>query len=616
MLSFDGLVNALSALVSLAFAAMVLSGRGRPAARGYLAAFLLLVTVNQASEFTRTLVQEASFRIMLGRVAAIAASLDPAALALFAAAYSRETSASRWALAAAAVGALLALWGGWELQDQWVHGRDGAYHAALAIYTMVTYTAILLWSIRRVRKSEGPRWWRPMAVALGALAIPTWRTTVATLGMVTFRPFFGPPGIREPLVYWVTIVVISVGLAFLSGILVARWIAPVAPRRAMLVGSVTTATMLLMSAHEIRLVPSILGILPYDDLSIVGRSSAPLRWLIFGGAFSVVVLRDEAMSLPPATRRAFARIVAALAALVAVTIAIALLLPATGSDLSTLPPLAWIALTTSLVLSQGFRSAIDKLAFRLAPAPTGLSSGRLALATGGLVAGRYRVEAMLGRGGGGRAFLALDEVLGRRVVLKELFGVAGDDAVVREARLAGGIQHPNVLTVFDVILFDDRSIIVSEFAQDGSLQDRLRTSPPDPMTGARLMMEVLDGLTAVHDAGILHRDLKPANVLLQAGRPKIADFGLAGLEGTRTAEFAATPRGTIGYAAPEQLQGKTATKATDVFAAGRILHVISATAPPAVAEVIDRAVAEDPAARYPDARAMREALAQALAHVQ
>jgi serine/threonine protein kinase len=240
------------------------------------------------------------------------------------------------------------------------------------------------------------------------------------------------------------------------------------------------------------------------------------------------------------------------------------------------------------------------------------------LAPGMLVAGRYRVERLLGRGGSGRAFLATDQLLQRPVVVKEVvYDGTGErgEAALREARLAGSLQHPNVATIFDVLPYADVGIIVSEYVAGGSLADRLRDGPLGVDEAVRLGDGILRGLAAVHAAGIVHRDLKPANILLASdGRPLLADFGIARVRRGVTARFDEQDafEGTPDTMAPEQRKGAIATPAADLYAVGLVLRLAAgARIPPPVERVLRRALEQDPARRWPSAEAMRAALAEA-----
>lgn len=200
-----------------------------------------------------------------------------------------------------------------------------------------------------------------------------------------------------------------------------------------------------------------------------------------------------------------------------------------------------------------------------------------------LLAGRYRLGELIGRGGMGKVWRAHDEVLHRTVAVKELTAglyVAEADRIVlhartqKEARAAARINHPGVVTVHDVIEYDDRPWIVMEYVDGPSLADEVKESGPmPPGEAARVGLHVLGALRAAHAAGVLHRDVKPANILLaRDGRVLITDFGIAAIEGdseiTRTGEIV----GSIDYLAPERVYGEAPGPASDLWSLGATLY--------------------------------------------
>jgi eukaryotic-like serine/threonine-protein kinase len=204
-----------------------------------------------------------------------------------------------------------------------------------------------------------------------------------------------------------------------------------------------------------------------------------------------------------------------------------------------------------------------------------------------LAAGRYRVERELGGGAWAKVFLARDEELNRPVAVKILDErFAADEAFrarfSREARVAAGLSHPNVVTVFDVGEADGRPFIVMEYIEGRTLADRLREEgplPPDEVE--RLGRQVCAGLEHAHEHGLVHRDLKPANLIeREDGTVKIADFGIArAAEETELTEVG-TIIGTAAYLAPEQAEGGAVTPQTDLFALGLVLHELLTGARP------------------------------------
>jgi len=193
--------------------------------------------------------------------------------------------------------------------------------------------------------------------------------------------------------------------------------------------------------------------------------------------------------------------------------------------------------------------------------------------------GRYRVERVLGEGAMAKVLLAHDAELGREVAVKLLDeGLAADPSFrarfAREARIAAGLSHPNIVTVFDVGEVDGRPFIVMELVPGRTLEERLRRDGAVPANDVvAIARQVCAGLEHAHANGLVHRDLKPGNLIERDdGTVKIADFGIArAVEGTELTE-AGTVVGTAAYLAPEQAEAGTVTPATDLFALGAVLY--------------------------------------------
>ena len=192
-----------------------------------------------------------------------------------------------------------------------------------------------------------------------------------------------------------------------------------------------------------------------------------------------------------------------------------------------------------------------------------------------LAAGRYRVERELGRGGMATVYLAEDEELGRAVAVKVLpEHLAGEEAFrarfLREARLAGGLSHPNVVRVYDAGEAEGRPFIVMEYVPGTSLAE-IRRLPVTRVVD--LGMQACAGLQHAHEAGLVHRDVKPANLLVRVdGELKIADFGIARAAASTRHTQAGTLLGTAAYLAPEQIAGEDATPASDIYSLGAVLY--------------------------------------------
>ncbi|MCX5399197.1 protein kinase [Streptomyces sp. NBC_00102] len=200
-----------------------------------------------------------------------------------------------------------------------------------------------------------------------------------------------------------------------------------------------------------------------------------------------------------------------------------------------------------------------------------------------MLAGRYRLEDVLGRGGMGKVWRAQDELLHRTVAVKELTAglyVAEADRLVlhartrKEARAAARISHPGVVTVHDVLDHDDRPWIVMQYVDGPSLADSTKENGEStPHEAARIGLGVLGALGAAHAAGVLHRDVKPGNVLLaRDGQILLTDFGIAAIEGDSTITRTGELIGSIDYLAPERVQGHDPGPASDLWSLGATLY--------------------------------------------
>ncbi|MFI5668317.1 serine/threonine-protein kinase [Streptomyces sp. NPDC051704] len=193
-----------------------------------------------------------------------------------------------------------------------------------------------------------------------------------------------------------------------------------------------------------------------------------------------------------------------------------------------------------------------------------------------VIAGRYRLEKRLGRGGMGTVWQAADELLGRPVAVKELHVDGGTETrgALREARTVAQVRHPHVVVVHDVVEHDGRPHIVMELVEGGSLADRLASGGPlGPAETARTGLALLGALRAAHARGVLHRDVKPANVLLEAdtGRVVLTDFGIASLAGSTTISETGAFVGSPEYTSPERMQGGAAGPESDLWSLGVLL---------------------------------------------
>ncbi|MBW3619838.1 MAG: serine/threonine protein kinase [Actinobacteria bacterium] len=264
-----------------------------------------------------------------------------------------------------------------------------------------------------------------------------------------------------------------------------------------------------------------------------------------------------------------------------------------------------------------------------------------------LILGRYRVRERIGFGGMGEVWSAVDGEVGRDVAVKVLArhlaaNVDARERFRREAQHAGSLDHDHVVSVYDAGTEGDLMLLVMELVEGGNLTARLRDgASPSVDEAVRIIREVLSGLSAAHEAGLVHRDVKPANVMFTSGGSvKLTDFGIARLaatETTRTAEvYGSTP-----YMAPELAYGLRGGTRSDVYAVGCVAYeLLTGTSPftgetpavtiarhlqftpprlvgtrdgvsPELDAVVMRALAKDPADRYADACEMLDDLERA-----
>jgi serine/threonine-protein kinase len=266
--------------------------------------------------------------------------------------------------------------------------------------------------------------------------------------------------------------------------------------------------------------------------------------------------------------------------------------------------------------------------------------------------GKYLLRGKLGEGAMGVVYDAHDPDIDRPVAIKtvhrHLIEAAGAEDWLerfpREARAAGRVLHPNLVTIFDFLVHDGLPYLVMERLEASStLEDRLADPRGLPLEDVRdIIVQMLDGLGAIHEVGIVHRDMKPANVMLaSAGRLKLTDFGIARI--TSAERTGAGMIGTPSYMSPEQFSGEEVDARADIYAVGVVLYEIltgrlpfkkggieavmmagqgqAPTAPsalvpdlpPALDDVVLRALSADPAGRFASAAQMKTAFTAALA---
>ncbi len=263
--------------------------------------------------------------------------------------------------------------------------------------------------------------------------------------------------------------------------------------------------------------------------------------------------------------------------------------------------------------------------------------------------GRYRIERLLGTGAMGEVYLARDPRLDRLIALKTLRTASvrpEEEAerrtrLLREARTAGRLLHPHIVTLFDAADHDGLLVLLLEYVPGSDLAERLRSGPPIALGEAlRLARETCDALDCAHRQGIVHRDIKPSNLLLDAaGRVKVSDFGIAKIAGeTSELTVTGTVMGSPHYLSPEQVRGEPLDGRSDLFSLGIVLYemvagrrpfdgetlttlvfqILSQEPPPladlrpglapALPALLDRFLAKDREARFPNARVAMAAL--------
>lgn len=221
----------------------------------------------------------------------------------------------------------------------------------------------------------------------------------------------------------------------------------------------------------------------------------------------------------------------------------------------------------------------------------GLLTAEIPGALVGKQLGHYQIQSFIGAGGMGEVYAAKDPRLGRKVAIKLLPATVSSDAdrlkrFEQEARAAGILNHPNILTIHDIGEYEGIPYIVSELLEGETLRERMKDGPLSPARVVDIALQIARGLAAAHERGIVHRDLKPENLFITTdGRAKILDFGLAKLTQPRFVDVEAGGEafpvvrtspgllmGTVGYMAPEQLRGEEADHRADIFAFGVILY--------------------------------------------
>jgi predicted Ser/Thr protein kinase len=260
--------------------------------------------------------------------------------------------------------------------------------------------------------------------------------------------------------------------------------------------------------------------------------------------------------------------------------------------------------------------------------------------------GKYLVVDQLDEGTQGQVFRVIHPNLGQDMVLKLGRKPAGEDeraSLVAEGRLLADLKpHINLVRIFDLDFHNDRPFLVMEYVQGRNLEDYARDEPVTPRRAAKLMAKLAGALAMVHRRDIIHRDIKPRNVVIDevTGEPRLIDFGLARLRNAWSSPFATTWGGTLPYMAPEQARREhdRISARSDIFGLGAVLYFLLTGRPPFAGEMLDevwdrarrcdfdadalriarvprrlericlKALAADPADRYPSAEAFEKAL--------
>lgn len=203
----------------------------------------------------------------------------------------------------------------------------------------------------------------------------------------------------------------------------------------------------------------------------------------------------------------------------------------------------------------------------------------------------YEVLSLLGKGGMGEVYLAADKSLGRKAALKILPArYTADSNLVnrfeREAKAVSALNHPNILTVYEIGRTDDSHFIATEFIEGETLRKHLQRAPISLTEALDIALQIAAALNAAHNAGIIHRDIKPENIMLRPdGYVKVLDFGLAKLtEGARNLDESTTQTGMImgtpSYMSPEQARGQKVDARTDIWSFGVVLYELVCGARP------------------------------------
>src|SRR5438874_3869603 len=298
---------------------------------------------------------------------------------------------------------------------------------------------------------------------------------------------------------------------------------------------------------------------------------------------------------------------------------------------------------------------IESPAFEVAPEL--LTNDRAGALVGELI-GHYRIESLIGVGGMGEVYLARDERLGRKVALKLLpKRLTADETQLSrfktEARSASALNHPNILTVYEIGAEGNRQFIATEFIEGITLRVSIARGRINPHMALEIAVQVASALAAAHETGIVHRDIKPENIMLRPDRyVKVLDFGIAKLAETAFAQATADREGsmtlaetnlgsilgTVRYMSPEQAFGAPVDERTDIWSLGVVLYEMVTRhapftgdtsrevmtsilekepppltsyirqTPPKLQQIIDKTLRKDRDERYPSVHGLLDAL--------
>jgi serine/threonine protein kinase len=238
------------------------------------------------------------------------------------------------------------------------------------------------------------------------------------------------------------------------------------------------------------------------------------------------------------------------------------------------------------------------------------------LRSGALIGSRYRLDGVAGAGGMATVWRAYDERLQRPVAIKVISDeLSTNRAAVarfaREARTHAGIQHPNLVQVYDYSVTAAQPYLVMEYISGCTLSARLDQGPFSSAELQTLTIELLSAILCVHNQGVLHRDIKTGNVLIDPdGHARLTDFGLARLEDSTQITSTHEVVGTLRFLAPELIEGRPASRQSDLYALGVLLRTVThnADSPASLRRLITWLTEPDPAARPGDAQAALTAL--------